>query len=289
MFHTTAHMKNLVSAFPQRETPLRLQIETELLQLADSVIAGNPDEQADLIWRQRTPAEKICTIPPGVDVELFSPRDRGICREELGFKQDEQIVLFVGRVDPIKGIDTLVCSIGALKRTGLDPIVVFVGGDLGDAGKPIGPLVEVAAQAAALGVGENFRFVGSQPQDRLPLFYGAADVVAVPSRYESFGLVAVEAMACGRPVVASRAGGLTFTVEEGITGFLAAVGDWSGFADHLETLLLDPQLRRRFGEAAVRSAQRFAWESVAQSVAQVYSNLATGKRSHLCSQTEIYA
>jgi D-inositol-3-phosphate glycosyltransferase len=289
MFHTTAHMKNAVSPVGQRETPLRERIESQLVGLADSLIAANPDERADLIWRQRTRADKICTIPPGVDVDLFAPRDRGICRLTLGLPADQPVVLFVGRVDPIKGIDTLLCTAAALDRADSDATILFVGGDLDAAGQPVGPLRDVASEASRLGVASRFRFVGSQPQDRLPLYYGASDAVAVPSRYESFGLVAVEAMACGRPVVASRAGGLTFTVEDGCTGYLTPVGDFEHFADHLVRILTNPTLRDRLGANAHESAQRFAWSAVAESVHHVYERLAAGHRADLCCPQEIFA
>jgi D-inositol-3-phosphate glycosyltransferase len=289
MFHTTAHMKNAVSPIGQHETALRARIESQLVGLADSLIAANPDERADLIWRQRTRAEKICTIPPGVDVDLFTARDRGICRAALEIPANERVVLFVGRVDPIKGIDTLLCTAAVLDRAGTEATILFVGGDLDADGEPTGPLREVVAEASKLNVVSRFRFVGSQPQERLPLFYGAADAVVVPSRYESFGLVAVEAMACGRPVVASRAGGLTFTVEDGTTGYLAQVGDFGLFAEHLARILEDSDLRDRLGANAHESAQRFAWGSVAESVQHVYERLSAGQRANLCCPQEIFA
>ncbi|MEA2510775.1 MAG: D-inositol-3-phosphate glycosyltransferase, partial [Thermomicrobiales bacterium] len=174
MFHTTAHMKNAVSPIGQHETALRARIESQLVGLADSLIAANPDERADLIWRQRTRAEKICTIPPGVDVDLFTARDRGICRAALEIPANERVVLFVGRVDPIKGIDTLLCTAAVLDRAGTEATILFVGGDLDADGEPTGPLREVVAEASKLNVVSRFRFVGSQPQERLPLFYGAA-------------------------------------------------------------------------------------------------------------------
>jgi D-inositol-3-phosphate glycosyltransferase len=288
MFHTTAHMKNAVSPVGERETPLRERTEMRLLELADSIIAANPDERADLIWRQHAPSSKICTIPPGVDTQLFRPIDQESCRAALNLPPEKPLVLFVGRVDPIKGIDTLINAVGALKSEAVEPDVLFVGGDLDAEGNPTGPLLNVVEQASAMGVGAQFRFVGSQPQDRLPLYYGAADVVAVPSRYESFGLVAVEAMACGKPVVASRAGGLTFTVEEGRTGFLAPVGDFLTFAQHLKTWLGNERLRAELGEAANESAQRFSWIAVAESVVHVYRSLVRGASTPCCPQ-EIFA
>src|SRR5215210_3634693 len=228
MFHTTAHMKNAVAAHANRETDLRLQTEKRLLALADGIIAANPDERADLIWRMGVPTEKVCTIPPGVDLGLFQPRSKDASRAKVGIAPDERVVLFVGRIDPIKGIDTLIDAAEIMvSDRSIEPTPTFliVGGDLDANGAPVGSLAGVADSIAQRGIAASFRLVGAQPQDQLPIFYGAADIVAVPSRYESFGLVAVEAMACARPVIASRAGGLTFTVEEGESGLLVPVGD----------------------------------------------------------------
>lgn len=290
MFHTTAHMKNAVLPRANREPALRARYERLLVDLADAVIAANPDERADLLWRQRTPSDKICTIPPGVDLELFRPENQVAARRRLGFDPASKIVLFVGRIDPIKGADALVRTMTRL-RDELETPVVFaiVGGDLDAAGKPVGPLAEISAEAERAGVLEQCRFFGSRPQYDLPAFYAAADVVFVPSRYESFGLVAVEAMACARPVVASRAGGLAFTVEPGVTGFLAPVGDDRAFADAIATLLSDADLRERMGEAGQEVANRFGWPAVAASMLHVYERLYAGFRENFCCLEEIFA
>ena len=290
MFHTTAHMKNAATPGAPLEPPLRARIEKELVGLASNIIAGNPDEAADLIWRQHGRAERICTIPPGVDTELFRPLDRGEARASLGIADDDRVVAFVGRVDPIKGIDVLLDAVVELRaRCGDRLQVLFVGGDLDASSLPIGPLASVAASANALGISTNIRFLGARPQSFLPTLYNAADVVCVPSRYESFGLVAVEAMACGVPVVASRAGGLVFTIDDGDNGFLAEPGDARGFADHLARLLGDDELRVRMGARARESTLRFAWSEIADSVYHVYRRLAAGHRADLCCKEEIYA
>lgn len=289
MFHTTAHMKNIVSPAGERETPLREQTERKLVQLADSIIAANPDERADLIWRQHATSEKICAIPPGVDTELFQPLNRMACRAELGIPADQAVVLFVGRIDPIKGLDTLLGAAAALTNRKPDAVYHLVGGDLDDDDEPVGPLAALALQARSMGLEGRMKYWGSQPQNRLPVFYSAADVVHVPSRYESFGLVAVEAMACATPVVASRAGGLTFTVEEGRTGYLAPIGDGKAHAECLWRLLSDPDMRWTFGQNAHLSSQRFSWPVVAASVRHVYRRLAEGHRNNLCCDEDIFA
>jgi D-inositol-3-phosphate glycosyltransferase len=289
MFHTTAHMKNAVAEAVHQESGLRGGTERRLLSLADSLIAANPDERADLVWRMGAANDKVCTIPPGIDLDLFRPLDKAACRARLGLHPSDPVVLFCGRVDPIKGIETLVEATALLNRgDGASPTVLFVGGDVDGDGEPTGPLTDVARQATTLGVRDRFRFVGSQPQDDLPRFYSAADVVAVPSRYESFGLVAVEALACGVPVVASRVGGLKFTVEEGTSGLLVPWGDAAALAETLRRVLDDDGLRRELAAAARPSVERFAWTSVAASVRHVYQRLANGHKRNLCGEEQIF-
>jgi D-inositol-3-phosphate glycosyltransferase len=292
MFHTTAHMKNAVAASADRETDLRAQTEKRLLTLADGLIAANPDERADLIWRMGVPTEKVCTIPPGVDLELFRPLGRRVARSEIGLADCGPLVLFVGRIDPIKGIDTLIDAaeiVLAGDPTTTKPTFVLVGGDLDETGRPAGPLAHVAATLAEREIASSFRLVGSQPQDRLPLFYSAADVVAVPSLYESFGLVAVEALACGAPVVASRAGGLRFTIDEGVTGFLVRPKSAPALAAGLSTILNDDELRGEMAAAARPSVMRYDWENIAREVMHVYRRLAAGHRAHLCAGSDVFA
>ncbi|MGI8644172.1 MAG: glycosyltransferase [Thermomicrobiales bacterium] len=288
MFHTTAHMKQS-SGNTVIEIPLRAKTERQLIDLADSLIAANPAERADLLWRQRTPADKVCTVPPGVDLNLFSPGSRQESRERLGIDQQRPVIVFVGRVDPIKGIETLVEAIDGWPSDQPEPLVLFVGGDVDQDGRPSGALAGVANQVTSRGIAHRFQFAGSQAQDRLPLFYRAANVVAVPSRYESFGLVAVEAMACGIPVVATRAGGLAFTIEDGETGYLIPVAEPEALTDALVRVSASDALQTQLGIAARLAAERFSWPSVAQSIQHIYHRLAEGHRADLCCDDEIYA
>src|SRR5919112_111150 len=269
MFHTTAHMKNAVAAHADRESDLRLRTEKRLLTLADGIIAANPDERADLIWRMGVPSERVCTIPPGVDIELFQPRPGPASRAGIGIAPNERVVLFVGRIDPIKGIDTLIDAAEIMLCTPSSeppPTFLIVGGDLAADGAPVGPLADVASAIEQRGIAASFRLVGSQPQDQLPDFYAAADVVAVPSRYESFGLVAVEALACGKPVVASRVGGLRFTIDERTSGFLVKPQSPPALAGALEGVLTDETLRASMSAAARPSVARYDWSYVARQV-----------------------
>jgi D-inositol-3-phosphate glycosyltransferase len=287
MFHTTADMKNAVLGLGERETDIRRESEHALVHDADSIIAANPDERADLVWRVGAHDDKVCTIPPGVDLTVFKPLDYHESRSRLGWSIKERIVIYVGRIDPIKGIDTLIDTMPIVQEPQLQ--YVIIGGDLDAEGKPIGPLKGVADRVASLGMTRRCRFLGSQPQDLLPLYYSAADVVAVPSRYESFGLVAVEAMATGTPVIASSVGGLTFTVEDGRNGLLVPYGNVRALARAIDRLLEDDDFREAMSVNAVADAQRFSWDAVAQHVLHLYSRLAEGHRADLCCNEAIFA
>jgi D-inositol-3-phosphate glycosyltransferase len=168
------------------------------------------------------------------------------------------------------------------------PTFLIVGGDLGADGAPVGPLADVANAIEQRGIAASFRLVGSQPQDQLPDFYAVADVVAVPSRYESFGLVAVEALACGKPVVASRVGGLRFTIDEGTSGFLVKPQAPQALAGALQQILTDDTLRAAMSAAARPSVARYDWSYVARQVRHVYGRLADGHRAQLCAGSNIF-
>jgi D-inositol-3-phosphate glycosyltransferase len=293
MFHTLARLKNAVAGAASQESPLRLQVERRLLDVMDNVIAPNPDERAEMVWRMGADNARICVIPPGIDLDLFHPHDARAARARLDLPENP-LVLFVGRVDAMKGIDVLIDSFQMLRRRQWDdlpPRLVFVGGTLEDpAGPVLGPDLErVARRAQELGIRDDVIFRGSEPQDLLPEYYAAATVAVVPSRYESFGLVAVEAMACGLPVVASRAGGLKFTVEEGISGLLVSSGDAPGFACAMDRIIRDRDLRASMQVGARQAAIRFSWQTIGPALLQLYERLVDGERENLCCLGEIYA
>jgi D-inositol-3-phosphate glycosyltransferase len=293
MFHTLAHLKNAVGAGPL-ESPLRLRIERQLLDVLDNIIAANPDERAEMVWQLGADNARICTIPPGVDLNLFQPVDAGQARARLDLPVNP-LVLFVGRVDAMKGIDTLLEAFARLRQhhwAGLPPKLVFVGGTLlhDIDGERLGPdLRPVATRAGELGIRDDILFRGSAPQEQLPDYYAAATVAAVPSRYESFGLVAVEAMACGLPVVASRAGGLKFTVEEEVSGLLVPPSDASALAAALARVIDNRDLRSSLQVGARQAAVRFSWQSIGPAMLRLYERLADGERDNLCCLSEVYA
>ena len=277
MFHTLGYMKNMVARDEsERELDLRLAIERQLMQVADSLVAANPSEKAQMVCYYGAPAGKICTVPLGADLSLFQPLPQAQARAELGLGP-EPLILFVGRIEALKGIDTLLEALARLVATWpagqAQPCLLIVGGQLRAGERPAGELGRLVALRDELGLGDRVRFVGSQPQEQLPCYYAAADVVAMPSLYESFGLVAVEAMACGTPVVASRVGGLAYTVQDGVTGLLVPERDPEALAAALGRVLGDEALRQRMGAQAVRLARRFSWPAVADLIEQIYANL----------------
>ena len=280
MFHTLGDLKNLLSPRGSIEPVLRLQVERGLLRLADAVIAANPDEREVMIWDLQADPAKICTVPPGVDLDHFRPADRLAARDQLGLP-DRPLVLFVGRIDPVKGIDTLFEGwrrlLDSLEPGDTVPLLIFLGGRRTEsaAGPQFEPALErVIGEARRLGIEGSILFLGSQPRAILPLFYNAADLCVMPSRYESFGLVAVEAMACGTPVVASRVGGLRFTVEDEVSGLLVPPDDPVALAAAIRRALADHRLRTRMQVGARQAAVRYSWHGVTNAVLQVYQQVA---------------
>lgn len=280
-FHTLAQAKNNVArSASENEATQRIVAERRLMHSVDAVMAFNPQEKAEMTWYYRAEPGKVCVVPAGVDTSLFQPGDRAEARWLLDVPPDDPVILYVGRIDPIKGIDVLVDALCGLRREmwlTAPPRLLLVGGGEGE------PAFEtLIARASAHNLLNRITFVGSVPHTDLPTYYHAADVVAVPSFYESFGLVAVEAMACGTPVVASRAGGLAFTVDDGQTGYLVPHDDPNALAARLHAVLTDATVRARLGAQATIAAQRFAWPVIASRVVHIYDRLIRGYRLDLC-------
>ena len=281
MFHTLGHLKQDAArgAADGREPEQRIEAERRIMGRVDAIVAANARERADMIWRYGVRAAKIVAINPGIDLERFRPRDRDAARAALRLGPEPHL-LFVGRVDPVKGIDFLLDAFAALRdrwEGPMPPSLVMVGGEVRrgpDGALELGPeLARVRDRAAELGVTDGLIFRGPQSHDALPDYYAAVDVVAVPSRYESFGLVAAEALACGTPVVASRVGGLAYIIEDGENGYLVPYGDVAALASALDRVLADPALRARLSVGAVASAAAFGWEDVATRVLDLYAEL----------------
>jgi len=286
MFHTLAVLKNAVRASPP-ESVLRLQVEQGLARIADAVIAANPDERETIVSELGAPPGRLCTVPPGVDAEHFRPLDRAAARAQMGIEPNRPTALFVGRIDPVKGIDTLLRAWQRVHATLAKerPLLLFLGGTFQNGlygPEPDRTLARVIAEAEALGLSESIRFLGSRPQSELPLFYNAADVCLIPSRYESFGLVAVEAMACGTPVIASRVGGLRFSVEHEVSGLHVPPDDPDALAAATIRTLTDHRLRSHLQVGARQAALRYSWHRVTTAVIRVYEQVARREALQPC-------
>jgi D-inositol-3-phosphate glycosyltransferase len=280
MFHTLSHLKNEVARSPEeREPELRIAEEERIVAGADRLVASNPVERAHLVWYYRARADQICVVPCGVDLELFHPMDQRGAKATLGLGPSP-LLLYVGRLRPIKGLETLLEAL-PLVRTPREarPLLFVIGGDADEPEN--GHLARLRERAATLGLEGNVRFLGAQPQERLRLYYAAAEMTVMPSYYESFGMVALEAMACGNPVIASRVGGLTTTVQDGVTGHLVPEGDPALLADRISAILTDGALRRRLGAAAARRAAHYRWPCVAEAICRLYAELRPAASRHL--------
>ncbi|MFM8319920.1 MAG: glycosyltransferase, partial [Chloroflexota bacterium] len=277
MFHTLGLMKNRVARQPgEAEGDYRLQGERQVLQQADRIIAATPAELAQLQWLYSADTRKVAIIPPGVDTSHFYPISPDEAKEVIGVPPCDQMLLFVGRIEPLKGIDTLIQALGRMRQQEVHVCLAVIGGDPDNS--PEAQSAEMArlkAMREAAGLTDLVTFLGKRGQDTLPYYYSAAEAVVVPSHYESFGMVALEAMACGTPVVASQVGGLAFLVQDGVTGFTVPVDEPQALADRLSLLLNDYPLRQRLGEQALTVAQQYAWENIAARIVALYGQALT--------------
>jgi len=226
---------------------------------------------------------RITVIPCGVDPGNFYPRGQDAARAELGVPpHPHNMLLFVGRIEPLKGIDTLLRSMALLVEQKPhwrgNMCLAIIGGDKRETPAQWSTeMKRLRRLQGELGIGELVTFQGSQDQRKLPMFYSAADAVIVPSHYESFGMVALEAMACGTPVIASNVGGLRYTVRDGETGLLVPREDPAALAESIALLLDDEPLRTRMGENGQRHAQRYSWSTIAHEMRELYDHVLCGE------------
>ncbi|MDX2097803.1 MAG: glycosyltransferase family 1 protein [Leptolyngbyaceae cyanobacterium bins.59] len=252
----------------------RLAIEQQILENANCVVATSPQEEEHLrsLVSQNG---KVEVIPCGTDISTFHVMPKAEARLQLGYQPEEQIVLYVGRFDPRKGIETLVRAVGKLKAEDADrPLrLVLVGGS--DPNQSDGQeRLRIESLVQNLGLAKCTQFIGQVGHDRLPLYYTAANVCVIPSHYEPFGLVAIEAMACGTPVVASDVGGLKFTVVPRETGWLVPPQNETAFAEAIDRVLGDALWGRKMGkQASLRVQQNFSWTGVGIQLSHLYRRL----------------
>ena len=255
------------------DVPERLIGEHRIVAAGARLVVNTRAEASDLGRLYGARSDQCLVAPPGVDLVRFQPRETGTLRQRLGLS-DRLVAMFAGRLEPLKGPETLVEAVACLAEAGeagiSERIHGLFAGDVSSEGARVGQRRELAAQAARLGVEQRISFLGALSQDRLALLYALADVVVVPSHTESFGLVALEAQACGTPVVAAAVGGLRDIVVPGRTGYLVDGHDPQAYAEAIAATVRAPGERRRLQRAARQRAEGFTWERTVDILAAEY-------------------
>lgn len=257
VFHTLGAVKNAIG-IGHREPELRIKTEMRLTRSCQCIIATTERERADLIQHYGALPEGISVIPCGVNLDLFQPLDREIARRQLGFGRGRNL-LFVGRIEPLKGVDRLLRAMTYLHH-GQQIGAVIIGGD-GNSHSEVGRLRKLSRE---LNIAESVTFLGVIEQERLPWFYSAATACVIPSYYESFGLVALESIACGTPVVATDVGDLGRIIQPGETGYVVPDGSPRSLAQKIAMLLSHLDTNSALSIRA--SVTRFSWSNIARQI-----------------------
>lgn len=281
--HTLAKVKNKFIAAGDRPEPrARLIGEEQVIAESDRLVANTRFEAQDLIGHYDADPDRVSVVQPGVDLQRFRP---GVAdRARFGLPERGRIIAFVGRIQPLKAPDVLISALAAMREQGVEDVtVVICGGPSGSGLDRPSSLIELAS---SLGVSDSVVFLPPQTGDGLAALYRAADLVAVPSYNESFGLVALEAQACGTPVVAAAVGGLVTAVQDGISGVLVDGHDPRDWARVLERLLDAPAFRHRLAAGAAAHASQFSWDRTADNLLRVYRDAVTEHRALIAARLE---
>jgi len=268
MFHTLGMVKNLLE-IGEVETELRIETEKELVEDNQRIIAATEKEKEDLIHYYQASPEAISVIPCGVNLELFQHIDKEIARQELGLA-DTNIILFVGRIERLKGIDKLLAAMTYLKKWSGLRLLVIGGDDYSQV-----ELENLKIRSQNLGILGSVTFLGSIPQKELPLFYSAADICVIPSYYESFGLVGLESLACGTPVVTTSVGGASSFIRQGETGYVIDDNAPYHLAEKIDLLLSTPKTGAEYASSVRASVSEFNWSNIAEAIIGEYMTLLT--------------
>jgi D-inositol-3-phosphate glycosyltransferase len=267
MFHTLGSVKN-IAGLADREPDLRIATEKKLARSCQRILAPTDREKGNLVKHCHTPAEKIGVVPCGVNLDLFQPMDKEAARQRLGFDENESLVLYVGRFDPIKGIDRLLEAMAHLKHLKRLRLVI-VGGD----GPGTTEYQNLRQLCAKFGIQKSVLFVGRVEQNQLPPYYSAADALVVPSYYESFGLVGLESLACGTPVVATRVGAMEDIIENGKSGYVVADLTPRKLANSIEKIISNSAGSLLSTYAIRGSVVKYGWSNVAAAVFNEYETV----------------
>jgi D-inositol-3-phosphate glycosyltransferase len=276
MFHTLGVMKNRIArSESEKESPFRIESEKRIVAFTNRIVIATPAEKEQLISNYEADEKKLVIIPPGVDTTRFYPIPEDEARAVIGVPSGNCMILFVGRIEPLKGIETLLRAIALLLQTEeieeCNYYLAIIGGETDGNGDDMNSeMSRLQKLSRELGIHDTVIFLGKRSQETLPYYYSAAQVVVVPSLYESFGMVALEAMACGVPVIASQVGGLPYLVQDGKTGYVIPDGNPGILKQRLMQLIEAPALRDEMCGQAVDYARSYDWSLIAKKVSDLY-------------------
>jgi D-inositol-3-phosphate glycosyltransferase len=268
MFHTLGAVKRAIKedtglALDEDELKLRMETEGDLIQRCDHIIAPTEREKEEFIRHYGASSDKISVVPCGVNLERFRPLDKTHARQYLGFRNDDKIVLFVGRIDPLKGIDKLIKALPYLQSMQGLKLLVIGGGEHSQQ-----EIRQLRKLACNLGMESSITFVDLVKHEQLPYFYSGADVCVVPSYYESFGLVALESLSCGTPVVTTDVGDFSNIILEGETGYVVGDNTPEHLADKIALLLSRRDTDKESAQLIRSTVGRFSWPNIAEALSR---------------------
>jgi len=266
MFHTLGAIKNRLG-IGEYEPELRIESEREVISNCDRIIASTTRETEDLVNLYGASPDKIAVIPCGVNLDLFQPIDKETARKELGLDH-QKVILFVGRMDPLKGLEQLLTALSFMDGE-KPPLLMIVGGDAYSQEQ----MQTFQHLAKERNIQERVKFVGSVVQSRLPLYYSAADVCAIPSYYESFGMVALESIACGTPIVATNVGGMKNIIRSNTMGRIVSDNSPQSLAGEISELLGQPEEKAQHIKTRRDTIADFSWAAIADRILQEYHGL----------------
>lgn len=286
MFHTLGHMKRRIANTREDQSnqtlipppsDQRVTVETQVMNEADCLIAATHAERVQMLMLYRADRRRIEILPPGVNLQKFRPMYSLEAKLRVGIAPQQKLLIWVGRVEPLKGVDLIVKALAILKsatpETIKDVVIHVIGGDPDTSSPDNEEMEHLQALCAELGLNDLIKFVGAKSQSELAYEYNAAEALIMPSDYESFGMVALEAMACGTPVIASEVGGLAFLIKDGLTGFHVPTREPAALAERIYRLLCDPQKRRDMGLAAQEAASSYSWHQIAKQLVEIFNDV----------------
>ncbi|MBI3379741.1 glycosyltransferase [Candidatus Gottesmanbacteria bacterium] len=271
-FHALGITKELYGGISDK---LRIQSEKNIVNFSDGIISSVELEKKELVDKYKADAQKIFVVAPGVNHHVFKKIDRKKARMKIGITSDEKIILFVGRIDPIKGISILINAVSKLSKKFTDFKdnfkVLLIGGDIESRTFWRNPeVIKIQTLIERLDLACCIKFIGNRPHNVLPYYYSASDIVIMPSRYESFGLVVLEAMASGTAVIASKVGGLSYLIKDKVSGRFFRSGDVENLGEVIWELLNDDKQRDNLGKKAIIESQKYCWDLQAEKIIGFY-------------------